>query len=93
MRRRRGVDDERLRVPDVREVACEPEAVDDLAPDLRVAALDAEAEHPPERIRAHEAERLFVEIVRGQAEVRHPGDLRMLLEPPVKHVSGFDEGK
>ena len=48
MSRRRGVDDESLRVADVREVAREPEAVNDLAPDLRVAALDAEAEHPAE---------------------------------------------
>ncbi len=92
MRRRRGVDDERLGVADVRKVAREAEAVDDLAPDLRVAALDAEAEHSAERVRAHEAERLLVERVRGQAEVRHPGDLRMLLEPSVKSISKFENG-
>ena len=85
--RRRGVDDESLRVADVREVAREPEAVNDLAPDLRVAALDAEAEHPAKcGFRAQQAERLLVELVRGQAEVRYPGDLRMLLEPSVRSV-------
>ena len=84
MRRRRGVDDECLRVADVREVAREPETVDDLAPDLRVAALDAEAKHPAKcGFRAQEAERLLVELVQEPAEIRYPGDLQMLLEPSV----------
>ena len=43
VRRRRGVDDKCLRVTHVREVAREPQAVNNLAAYLGIVTLDAEA--------------------------------------------------
>ena len=81
MRRARGVDDERLCVAHVRQVARELEAVDELR-SRRGVALDAEAEHAA--VLARHAEQLLRELVRGvrlEAEVGDPGDVRVLLEP------------
>jgi hypothetical protein len=83
VRRRRGVYHERLRIAHVCQVARELQPVHDLAPNLRVAAaLDAKAEHAAERVLPQQPARERVRRVRLQAEVAHPRDLLVLLEPP-----------
>ena len=74
-----GVDDEGLGVADVREVAGEPHAVDELAPGVE-AALDAERQHDAEAV----AQVLLRERVRGvrrEARVAHPRHRRVRLQP------------
>ena len=83
VRRRRGVDDERLGVADVREVARELHRVDDCRTHSRVA-LDPEVEHAPKLPRAQQAQRHLVRRVAWKAKVRHPRDCRVCLEPPMQ---------
>src|SRR5690349_286130 len=77
--RRRGVDDERLRVAHVREVRGELHRVDELLAGLE-AALDAEGEHAAEAVPEVLARALVVRVLL-EAGVVHPRHLRVALEP------------
>ena len=78
--RRRGVDDKRLCVTHVGEVARQLERVDDLAANGRVA-LDAKREHAAVHILAEDLLRQLVRRVARQTGVAHPGNLLVFLKP------------
>lgn len=63
MRRRRRMDDKCLCIPNIRQIACQPQAVDDVSADLCVTALNAEVQPTLERVRAEETESFLVVLV------------------------------
>mmetsp|Transcript_373 Transcript_373/g.1076 ORF Transcript_373/g.1076 Transcript_373/m.1076 type:complete len:443 (+) Transcript_373:144-1472(+) len=79
VRRRRGVNDERLGVTDVSQVRCKLDVVDELHSRIETT-LHAKREHGAIHARAEVLARLFVERMRRQTRVRHPADLRMLFQ-------------
>lgn len=72
---------------DIGEVARKLQAIDDRLRGL-CTAFDAEAEHAAECIRLQQLQRERVGFVAREAEVRHPGDLGVLLEPSTKMCLG-----
>ena len=83
MRRRRRVDNQRLRITHVRQVAREPKRVDDFSAHSRIlAALYPEAQHAAKRIVPERLARQLVRSVRLEAGVSDPGDVLVLLEVP-----------
>lgn len=83
MRRRSGVDDERLGISDVGQVGREHEAVDDEAAALAVlgVALDAKREDGAVAVLLERLERLLVVRVRRKAGIRDPLDGRVRFKP------------
>jgi len=71
---------ERLCVADIRQVARQPERIDDLAAHCLIAALDTKAEHAAENALPQRLEGELVRRVRVEADVRHPADLLVALE-------------
>ena len=78
MGRARRVDHERLCVSDVRQVACQPERIDNFA--AHRLALHAKVQHAAKRVSPQRLQGQLVRRVRLEADVRHPRDLLMLLE-------------
>lgn len=79
MRRRPRMDSQRLRITHIGQVRDQLEVIHDLATRL-AAALDAEREHASEAL----LEVLLRRLVAGvafQTRIRHPGDVRVALEP------------
>lgn len=80
MRRRSGMDNQRLGVSNVCEVTREFEFIDDCATDARVA-FDAEAENASECVGTEETFGVFVAWVAREAGIRDPSDAGVMFEP------------
>lgn len=90
MRRRCGVDDERLRVADVGEVACEVDVLDECLTD-RAAALHLEAEHRSGTLREVLQGAVVVRMA-GQARPEHALDAGVGVEPLRDDAGVVDVG-
>ncbi|KAG9308083.1 hypothetical protein JVU11DRAFT_12595 [Chiua virens] len=82
MRRRSGVDHERLGVPHIGQVAHQFKCVDDSACNVDVT-LDAKAQHTAKRPRTQQPLRFFMICMPFQAGIRYLYDLGVILEPAV----------
>jgi len=80
MCRARRMDHKRLCVPDVRQIARQPQRIDHLAADHCISALHTETEHAAERSPSQRFEGQLVGRVRLEADVGDPGDFVVALE-------------
>ena len=81
------MDDQRLCVADVCEVACQLEFIHYCAADIGVA-FDAKAEDAPISVRAKESFSVCVTWVAGKTGVGDPSNAGVLFEPPVVMCRG-----
>lgn len=80
MRCRRGVDNQRLRIADVGEIARQPQIIDDLAANGRIVRLHAKAEHAAVLALPQVLLGDLVRRVVLQAGVGHPSDFGVRFE-------------
>ena len=73
------MDHKRLCVPDVCQIACQPQRIDHLAAHRWIAAFHTETEHAAKRAPSQRLEGQLMGGVRLEADVGNPGDFVVLL--------------